>query len=168
MRASSKWVLTLAVGLGVTGCVPKPHTKPDWMKPPKSYDPVATEGLSLNKAGVDALTLKEGAEREAFVKSLQAKGAFTGQAKCKGGGGTGDLPHSQWGEYELNCVAGTILFDIELNYRLFTTREAGKPLSANAYVDFSGTLVEFRYHDDSNPRTITAMVQLDELSRISD
>src|SRR5690554_7889734 len=103
MRASSKLVLTLGLGLGLglTACLPNAHPDVDWMKPPKSYDPVAKEGLALNKAGVDALTLKEGDERDAFIESLQTEGTFKGQAQCQSGAGTGDLPHSEWGEYEI-------------------------------------------------------------------
>jgi hypothetical protein len=62
----------------------------------------------------------------------------------------------------LTCDAGTILFDIGLKYHLFTTRETGKPLSANAFVEFGGTLVEFDYHDESKPRTVTVKVQVGE------
>jgi hypothetical protein len=136
------------------------------MKAPKAYDPIGTEGLTLNKAGVDALTLAENDERDAFIESLKGEGAYKGQAKCQSGSNTGDLEPSKWGEFQLSCDAGTILFDIELKYRLFTTRAAGKPLSANAYVEFSGTLVEFSYHDETKPRSITASVKVDELSRI--
>jgi hypothetical protein len=166
MSATSKLVLTSAVALALAGCVPKDHPEAEWMKPPKAYDPVETEGLTLNKAGLDALTLKESDEREAYVESLQTPGTFKGQAKCLSGRGTGDLDHSKWGEYELNCDAGQVLFDIEIKYHLFTTREAGKPVSANAYVNFAGTLVDFSYHDDSKPRSVVAKVTLTELSRI--
>lgn len=161
-------VLAATVSSALAGCpLPKEHPDVDWMKPPKSYDPVNTEGLTFNKAGVDALTLEEGEERDAYIETLKAKGAFKGQAKCLNGVGTGDLEPSKWGEYQLTCDAGTILFDIELKYQLFTTREAGKPLSANAYVEFSGTLVEFSYQDVSKPRSITARVQVDEINRLS-
>lgn len=170
MRATSTLVLTAALGLGLAACLPKDHPDAEWMKPPKSYDPIETEGLTFNKAGLDALTLKEsGNERDAYVESLKAEGAFKGQAKCQSGAGTGDLEHSQWGDYELTCDAGTILFDIELKYHVFTTRAVGKPLSANAYVEFGGTLVEFDYHDESKPRSITAKVMVGEdLSRLKD
>lgn len=160
-------LLALTVSLAaLAGCLPDKHPEVDWMKPPKGYDPIGTEGLTLNKAGVDALTLAEGDERDAFIESLKGEGAFKGQAKCQSGSNTGDLEPSKWGEFQLSCEAGTILFDIELKYRLFTTRAAGKPLSANAYVEFSGTLVEFSYHDETKPRSITASVKVDELSRI--
>jgi hypothetical protein len=171
MRATST-VLSMAVCLLcpsillLTAC-PEKHPEPEWMKPPAAYDPITTEGLTLNKTGLDALTLKEGDEREAHVQSLMAPGTFKGQAKCQSGAGTGDLEHSKWGDYELTCDAGIILFDIELKYHLFTTREVGKPLSANAFVEFGGTLVEFDYHDESKPRSVTAKVQVaDDLRRI--
>jgi hypothetical protein len=165
MRATRALALTAVVafvGFVPMGCLPKDHPEVEWMKPPKSYDPVATEGLTFNKAGLDALTLTDGDERDVYVKSLQTEGTFKGQAKCQSGAGTGDLEHSAWGDYELTCDAGTILFDIELKYHLFTSREVGKPLSATAYVEFAGTLVEFNYHDESKPRSITAKVQVDD------
>jgi hypothetical protein len=161
MRATSILLSLLAMTVCLTAC-PEKHPNPEWMKPPGDYDPVATEGLTLNKQGLDALTLKEGEEREAHIQSLMAPGTFKGQAKCQSGAGTGDLEHSKWGAYELTCDAGIILFDIELKYHLFTTREIGKPLSANAFVEFGGTLVEFDYHDESKPRSVTAKVQVDE------
>jgi hypothetical protein len=145
----------------LTAC-PEKHPNPEWMQPPKAYDPITTEGLTLNKAGLDALTLKEGDDREAHVQTLMAPDTFKGQAKCQSGAGTGDLAHSKWGDYELTCDAGTIVFDIGLKYHLFTTRETGKPLSANAFVEFGGTLVEFDYHDESKPRTVTVKVQVGE------
>ncbi|PRQ07728.1 hypothetical protein [Enhygromyxa salina] len=167
MRATSALVLTAAVAFGLAACLPKDHPDVEWMKPPKSYDPVETEGLTFNKAGIDALTLTDGDERDAHITALQADGTFKGQAKCQSGAGTGDLEHSAWGDYELTCDAGTILFDIELKYHLFTSREVGKPLSANAYVEFGGTLVEFDYHDESKPRSITAKVKVgDDLKRL--
>jgi hypothetical protein len=159
-------LLAATLTLALAGCLPDKHPQVDWMKPPKGYDPINTEGLTLNKAGLDTLTLKEGDDRDAFIQSLHAEGAFKGQAKCQSGSNTGDLEGSQYGEFMLSCDAGTILFDIELKYRLYTTREAGKPLSANAYVEFSGTLVEFSYHDENKPREIAASVKLDQLSRI--
>lgn len=169
MRAHvSTLALTVLMSSALSACLPKDHPDVDWLKPPKSYDPIGTEGLTLNKAAIDAFTLTEGEARDAFVAGLQAEGAFKGQAKCQNGVSTGDLDSSKWGEYQLTCDAGTILFDIELKYQLFTSREAGKPLSANAYVEFGGTLVEFSYHDESAPRSIVARVQVDELSRLSD
>lgn len=176
MRArGSSWSSRIGVAVvglfgvvgGVAGCLPKEHPDVEWMKPPPDYDPVGTEGLTLNKAGVDALTLVEGEDRDAFVASLQGEGTYKGQAKCSSGAQTGDLEPSKWGEYQLTCEAGTILFDIELKYQLFTSRDAGKPLSANAYVEFSGTLVEFSYHESSKPRSILARVKVDEISRLS-
>jgi hypothetical protein len=167
MRATS--LVTAAVCIALSfglGACNKAHPDPEWMKPPKAYDPVNTEGLTFNKQGLDALTLTEGDEREAYVAKLM-EGEFKGQAKCQSGAGTGDLEHSKWGAYELTCDAGTVLFDIELKYNLFTSRETGKPLSANAYVEFGGKLVEFDYHDESKPRSITAKIQVgDDLRRI--
>ena len=168
MRAPGAIVLVASLLVGLGACVPKEHPDGDFLKPPASYDPVETEGLTLGKAGVDKLTLLEGEEREAHIKDvLMAAGTFKGQAKCRSGSKTGDLDHSKWGEYALTCDAGTILFDIELKYTLYTSRDTGKPLSANAYVDFGGTLVDFDYHDSSTPRSITAKVQVDDtISRL--
>jgi hypothetical protein len=162
MRATSTLLCLLGLSSLLLMACPEKHPDVEWMKPPAAYDPINTEGLTLNKQGLDALTLKEGEEREAHIQSLMAPGTFKGQAKCQSGAGTGDLEHSKWGAYELTCDAGIILFDIELKYHLFTTREIGKPLSANAFVEFGGTLVEFDYHDESKPRSVTAKVQVDE------
>lgn len=166
MRGTASLALPILLSLA-SACVPKEHPDPDWLKPPDSYDPVGTAGLTFNKDGVDALTLTEGEQRDAHIQGLMTKGAFKGQAQCKSGAGTGTQAHSKYGDFELTCTAGTILFDIEVDYHLFTTREVGKPLSANAYVEFGGTLVEFDYHDDSKPRQIVAKVEVgDDLHRL--
>lgn len=168
MRAPGAIVLSVSAGLvlGLGACDPKDRPGTKLLEPPASYDPVNTEGLTLGKAGVDKMTLLEGDEREAHIKDvLMAEGAFKGQAKCRSGSKTGNLDHSKWGEYALTCDAGTVLFDIELKYTLYTSRDAGKPLSANAYVEFGGTLVDFDYHDSSTPRSITAKVQVDDTIR---
>ncbi len=161
-------LFAVALAVPVMACVPKDHPDPDWLKPPESYDPIETAGLTLNKAGVDALTLKEeGEERDAYVQSLMAKDKFVGQAQCKSGAGTGSQEHSKYGEFELTCMTAPILFDIEVDFHLFTSRATGKPLSANAFVEFEGTLVEFDYHDDTKPRQIVAKVEVgDNLRRI--
>lgn len=178
MRATASLALlrrplgVFAIGTLVLGaaCVPKEHPDPDWLKPPASYDPIdkgGAKGLTLGHGGVDALTLTEGEARDAHVEALKAKGAYKGQAQCKSGAGTGTQAHSKYGEFELTCTAGTILFDIELDYHLFTSRAVGKPLSANAYVEFTGTLVEFDFHESSKPRQIVAKVEVgDNLTRI--
>ena len=164
MRATATLALA-AAALTLVAC--KDNRQKELLDPPAAYDPVKTEGLTLNKSGLDALTLLEGEEREAHIETLMAEGTFKGQAMCKSGAGTGELEHSKWGGYVLTCEAGTILFDIELRYNLFTSREVGKPLSANAYVEFGGTLVEFEYQDESKPRSILAKVQVgDDLHRI--
>ncbi len=160
MRATTSLHLAAALWL-LTACVPKEHPNPEWLEPPESYDPVNTEGLTLNKAGVDALTLTEGEQREKHIEGLKAEGKFSGQAQCKSGSLSGDL-YGKYGEYNLTCTAGAILFDIELDYHVFTTRDLGKPLSAGSYVEFEGTLVEFDYHEDAKPRQIVAKVKVDE------
>ncbi len=171
MRATASLALhttfVLAAALALGACLPKDHPDPDWLKPPASYDPVETEGLTLNKKGVDKLTLEEGDARDAFIESLKAKGKFKGQANCKSGAGTGTQAHSKYGEFELTCTAGVILFEIKLDYHLFTSRDTGKPLSANSYVEFGGTLVEFDYRDDTTPRQLLAKVEVgDDIRRI--
>lgn len=163
MRATTSLVLAVALFAPAAACKSNTHDKPEWLEAPESYDPVKTEGLTFNKKGLDELTLKEGEERDAYIEELKAaEGKFKGQAKCKGGSGTGDMEDSQHGEYKLTCDAGTILFDIELKYFLYTTKDKGRPLKANAHVEFGGTLVDFDYQDDSKPRSVTATVAVGE------
>lgn len=158
MRANASLVLATAL-VASLGCDSK---KNDLLAPPADYDPINTEGLTLNKAGMDALTLTEGDARDAHVEGLKAEGKFKGQAKCSGGSGTGDMEDSQYGEYKLSCEAGTILFDIELKYFLYTTKALGRPLKGGSFVEFGGTLVEFEFLDGSKPRRMTATVAVGE------
>lgn len=142
------------------------QNKPDLLGPPAGYDPVETKGLTLNKAGVDALTLTEGEAREAHIAGLKQGEAFRGQGQCQSGSYTGDMPVAEHGEYQLDCYAGTVLFDIELRYQLFTTADTGRPLKGGAYVDFTGRLVDLVYFESTNPRSITAKVVVGELERL--
>lgn len=165
MRVPTSLPLAAALWLS-TACVPKDHSKPDWLEAPDSYDPVNKEGLTFNKAGLDKLTLLEGEERDAHVQSLMAEGAFVGQAQCKSGAHTRE-DQAEYGDYVLTCNAGTILFDIDVAYHVFTTRELGKPLSAGSYVEFTGTLVNFDYQDSAKPRHVVAMVKVgDNLEKL--
>ncbi|EDM75666.1 hypothetical protein PPSIR1_15720 [Plesiocystis pacifica SIR-1] len=162
MRATPSLVLAapLLAALALTGACDDKKT--DLLAPPADYDPVATEGLTLNKAGVDALTLTEGDARDAHIEGLKAEGKFKGQAMCKGGSGTGDMEDSKFGEYKLTCDAGAIWLDVELKYYLYTTQALGRPLKGGAYVEFDGTLVEFDFQDGSKPRSMTATVSVGE------
>ncbi|NVB41173.1 hypothetical protein G6O69_25260 [Pseudenhygromyxa sp. WMMC2535] len=160
MRAAPPLVLAATLLLPLVACDKKPSD--DLLAPPEGYDPVETEGLTLNKAGMNALLPTEGDARAAHLEGLKAEGAFKGQAKCTGGSSTGDMEDSQYGEYKLTCDAGTVLYDIELKYYLYTTKALGRPLKGGAYVDFSGTLVDFEFIDESKPRKMTATVSVGE------
>ncbi len=159
MRTSLSLICAATLVLSMVACDTK---KNDLLAPPAGYDPVETKGLTFNKAGLDALTLTEGEARDALVQELKAKGKFKGQAKCSGGSNTGDYEESKYGDYKLTCDAGTVLFDIELKYYLYTNRELGRPLKGGSFLEFSGTLVEFEFLDQDKPRKITATVQVDE------
>ena len=164
-------LLTLAATLLMgTACVPSDDgSDPDWLKQPKAYQPQSAE-LTFNKAGLEKFNMMSTDERAAFVEELKnSKGSFKGQAVSKTGASLGaGMPDSKYGEYELNGTTEPVLFEITIDYHLFTTTAIGDKIAPNRAVEFTGTLVELDFYEDAKPRRLVMKVATDTLAPIAD
>ncbi len=142
---------------------------PDWLKPPISYKPKEAD-LTFNEMRLSEFNMMNDEERAAHVETLKAaKGQYKGQALSKTGAGLGpNMPDSKYGEYELNAVTDAILFEISLDYKLYTSTEIGDKIAPNRAVEFTGTLVELEFQEESKPRKLVLKVVTDTLAPMTD
>lgn len=168
MRALS--LLTLAAALMATGaCVPKDEPDPEWMKPPKAYDPQGAD-LTFNKERLEKYNMMSEAEKESYISELQATpGSFKGQAIFKSGAGLGEsMEDAQHGSYELSASTEEVLYEITIDYNIFTTPEIGKPLAPHAAIEFTGTLIDIDFQSEDKPRKLSLRVKADDVKRLKD
>ncbi len=162
-------LMLIAASLTLTpACVDK-SAEPDFLKLPAGYDPVESE-LTFNKANTLQFNTMTPKERDAFVADLKAaEGSFRGQALVQSGNGLAEtVEDSQYGDYEvMAAVPDPVLFEITIDYQIFTTRELGKALTPHGPVEFTGTLVDLRYDADAKPRKLTLRVKADTLQNIT-
>ena len=167
MRALS--LMTLAASLLlVPGCKSKPaQDKPDWLALPESYQPVDGE-FTFNKAGLKQFNSMSAEERDALVENLKNQpGSFKGQAIFKSGANLGEnIAESKYGSYELAASTDAILFEITIDYSIYTTPELGKGIAQHRPIEFSGTLVALEYQDSNKPRKLTIMVKADNVTAL--
>ena len=153
--------------LSVTACQ---QEKRDLLALPAAYNPVEAD-LTFNKKNLEAFNLLSDDARKSFVKGLKDQpGSFTGQAIFQAGNGLGAaVEDSQYGSYEVFAhVPDPVLYEITINYQIFTTEELGKPLGRSLPISFSGTLLNLRYDAEAKPRKLTIQVKADKLDLITD
>lgn len=153
--------------LSVTACQ---QEKRDLLALPAAYNPVEAD-LTFNKKNLEAFNLLSDDARKSFVKGLKDQpGSFTGQAIFQAGNGLGAaVEDSQYGSYEVFAhVPDPVLYEITINYQIFTTPELGKPLAPNKAISFKGTVIDLRYDADKKPRLLTIRLKADTLETITD
>ena len=171
VRAMSRALSLMLIAASLTltpACVDK-SAEPEFMKLPAGYDPVESE-LTFNKANTLKFNTMTPKERDAYVEELQAaEGTFRGQALVESGNGLADtVSDSKYGEYEVMAsVPDPVLFEITIDYQIFTTRELGKSLTPHGPIEFTGTLVDLRYDSDAKPRKLTLRVKADSVQNIT-
>ncbi|MCA9718263.1 MAG: hypothetical protein KC468_26560 [Myxococcales bacterium] len=143
--------------------------KKDILAYPDSYQP-QTADLTFNKERLTAFNALSEDKREAFVAELEGQaGAFKGQAVLVAGNGLGETVEDfQHGEYEV--IAHTpdpVLYEIQIEYKIFTTREMGKALHPHRPLEFKGTLIGLRYEAESKPRKLYVRVKADEIATLT-
>ncbi len=168
--------MNLIARLGLTAvlawaaaCVPKSDPDPEWMKLPKAYQP-QTADLTFNRVNLERFNLLGESERSAFIEQLKQKaGTFRGQAVLKSGTALGQgMDDAQYGSFELQGATEAVLYEVVIEYSVFTTPELGRGLAAHRPFEFSGTLVELRYQSADKPRTLFIKVKADDVRVISD
>lgn len=167
MRASL--LLSLAATLATAACVPEQHPEPEWMKHPKAYD-IQGADLTFNKERLEAFNFLDSDEQEKHIEALKAaKGEFRGMAVFKSGAGLGAaLEDAKYGDWELSASTDPVAYEITITYEIFTTKEKGKPLAPNRAIEFTGTLVDFDFQNESKPRSITIKVVADDVKPVED
>lgn len=159
----------IAAALALTpACVDK-SKEPDFLKLPSGYDPVEAD-LTFNKANLNEFNSMGEKERDKFVEDLKAaEGSFRGQALVQNGNGLAEtVEDSQYGDYEvMAAVPDPVLFEITIDYVIFTSTELGKKLTPHGPVEFSGTLVDLRYDAESKPRKLVLRVKADNIQNIT-
>jgi len=164
MRALTSTALAVAL-LAISACENKPGGQPDFMKLPESYDPAGAD-LTFNKQRLEEFNFLDAEARQAFIEELEGKkGAFKGQAVFKAGAGLGEnIEESKYGEWELAATTkDPVLYEIIIDYDVYTTKDVGRPIAPNKAIEFTGTLVEFDYQDENKPRRIDIKVKADEI-----
>lgn len=159
----------LATGISLTGCDKRSQAN-DILALPSSYDPAGAE-LTFNKAGLTEFNALEPSERDALVAKLSATpGSYTGQALVRGSAGLGEaMPDHVHGDWEVMATTRTpVLYEIVINYSIFTTPAVGRPLAENRAVAFTGTLISVDFKDDAKPRSLTLKVKADSITPLVD
>ena len=144
--------------------------KKDLLALPAAYDPAGAD-LTLNKKNLEAFNLLGKDARRKHVKQLkETPGSFAGQAIFQSGNGLAPtVEDSQHGAYELFAhVPDPILYEITIDYQIFTTPELGRPLAPNHAISFRGTLIDLRFEDETKPRKLTMRVKADSVETITD
>ena len=153
--------------LAVSACQ---QEKKDLLALPAAYDPAATE-LTFNKKNLEAFNLMSPDARRQHIKELkETPGSFTGQAIFQSGNGLAPtVEDSQHGSYEVFAhVPDPVLYEITIDYQVFTTPELGRPLAPNKAIAFRGTLVDLRFEDETKPRKMTIRVKADHLETLTE
>jgi hypothetical protein len=162
-------LLVLAATLVATACPPNPDdaANPDWLKPPAAYQP-KTADLTFNEARFGEFNMMSDEDQDKFIEELKAKkGSFKGQAMTKTGAGlTEGFKGFEHGNWELNGITDPILYEITFDYKLYTDKKVGRPIAPNRAVEFTGTLVDIDFQNESKPRKVVLEIACDSLAPI--
>lgn len=167
MRRSLFALFFTSALLSVTACQ---QEKKDLLALPAAYNPKEAD-LTFNKKNLEAFNLMNEAERKKHVKVLkETQGSFTGQAVFEAGNGLAPtVEEAQYGDYEVFAhVSDPVLYEITIDYQIFTTTALGKPLAPNKAIAFKGTVLELRYDSDAKPRKLTIKLKADDVQTITD
>lgn len=161
MRAALPLVALLCSAVVGPACIPDKNKEPEWRKPPKSFDPKEAE-LTFNAKGLEAFNSMSFDERDAYLQSLEDKpGSFKGQAGFERATELGEkMDDAALGKYEVFAIVPEpVLYEITIEYHLFANEPIGQGLPPKTYIEFTGTLADLTYQDESKPRKLTVKVK---------
>lgn len=167
MRRSLFALFFTSALLSVTACQSE---KKDLLALPAAYNPKDAD-LTFNKKNLDAFNTMNESARKKHVDSLkETPGSFSGQAVFEAGNGLSPtVEESKHGDYELFAhVTDPVLYEITIDYRIFTTEALGRPIAPHKAIAFKGTLLELRFDDMAKPRKLTITVKADNVETITD
>lgn len=169
MRGAHRFAVGVCTAWLLVGCNPSGEEKtPDWQKPPESYD-VKGADLTFNEKRLDAFNTMSSSERDAHVESLKAaEGSFRGQAQFRDGSELGEaMDDAQYGKHEIFAtVEEPVLYEITLEYRLYSDQDFYTGLPPGTHVEFSGTLADIEFQDTSKPRKLSLKVKATKVDRL--
>jgi hypothetical protein len=169
MRGAHRLAAGMCAGLLLCACNPSGEEKtPEWQKPPASYD-VKGADLTFNEKRLDAFNTMSIAEREAHIEQLKAtEGSFKGQAIFQRGTELSDaMDDAQYGKHEIAAnVPEPVLFEMTMEYLLFSEQDFYKGVPPGAHLEFTGTLVDLQFQDESKPRKLTLKVKATAVERL--
>jgi len=169
MRGAHRFIAGVCATWLLTACNPSGEEKtPEWQQPPASYD-VKGADLTFNEKRLDAFNTMSRSEREAHLEQLEGtEGSFKGQAVFERGSELGEsMDDSQFGKYEIYAtVAEPVLFEITMEYHLFSDQDFFKGVPPGTHIEFSGTLAGLQYQDESKPRKLTLKVKASKVERL--
>jgi hypothetical protein len=152
----------------VSGCIPDEDKQPKWQKPPKEWDPKG-DTLTFGEKNLDAFNSMTREDRDAHLEALKAKaGSFKGQARFQRLTELGEkMDDAEYGKYEVYATLDEpVLYEITVEYHLFAQDKIGDGFPPGTYVEFTGTLADFSFQDESKPRKIEIKVKDVELKRL--
>lgn len=169
--SARNWFLVLGAALTLSASACKPSAeekKPEWLKPPASYQPATNPKLTFNKAGLEKYNFMDQKDRDAFATQLsQAANSFEGQAIVQAGTGvSAHVPEHKYGTWEITARAEKVLYEISINYALYTTPELGRKIARNRAVQFRGTVIGLEYQGNNKPRELTVRVKVSEIKAL--
>lgn len=169
MRGALRLIAGMCAALLLPACNPSGEKEqPDWQKPPASYD-VKGADLTFNEQRLDAFNSMSSSEREAHVEQLKAaEGTFKGQAIFERGSELGEaMDDAQYGKYEINAaVPEPVLYEMTLVYHLFSDQDFFTGVPPGTHVQFTGTLADLQFQDESKPRKLTLKVKASSVERL--
>ena len=161
MRAALPAVALVCAGLIGAACLPDKTKEPEWQKPPASFSPQDAE-LTFNKKQLEAFNSMSGSEREAHLQALRDKpGSFKGQATFQRAAELSEaMDDFEHGRFEVYAtLPDPVLYEITVEYTLFANEEIGKGLPPGTHIEFTGTLADLSYQDESKPRKMEIKVK---------
>jgi hypothetical protein len=106
-------------------------------------------------------------EREAHLAEVMGKaGSFKGQAVFKRATELGDkMDDAQWGRHEIYAIVPEpVVYEITVEYHLFSEQDLSTNLPPNGYIEFTGTLADMAFLDDAKPRKMEIKVKADSVT----
>lgn len=170
MRVALRLAPLVCVAALTIACPPDKNAEPEHLKPPKSWNPKGDE-LTFGEKNLDAFNGLSESEREAHIEALKGQaGSFKGQARFQRATELGEkMDDFEYGKYEVYAtVPDPVLYEITIDYHLFSNEEMGKGFPPGAYVKFSGTLADLSYREDAKPRKLEIKVKDVTLERLED
>ena len=159
-------LLVLSVAAGPLGC--DKGDEPAWQKPPERFD-VTKDELTFGKKNLDAFNTMSSGERAAHIDALKSKpGSFKGQGRFKVVSSLGEnIADSEMGKYDASVlVEDPVLYEITIEYNLLSNEKIGDGYPKGTYVEFTGTLVDLDFQDDSKPRKLVIKLKDTKFERL--